>query len=461
MSSEQEFSLNSPFMTTNQSSTEDSLQALGKFLLDESSSFSAVNATETVQMAQPHATPGRASSPAKPQNDLLPKGESVQQRVAKVNAATIPLLEAAQPLLRALSEMPDEISDPEHADLLKSLLKSEITLFGVVCDEANIPWKKMAIARYCLCTALDEAAHATGWGLAAGWSQSNLLNHFEGDNDGGNKFFLLLGRLSVSPHEYADVLNILLRILSLGLEGRYSIVDEGDRQLTKIRQRLLILLQSTRDNVPTTLSPNGLIAQNEISKNHFFVPVRTMLLLGTLLVSATFIWCKYQLATTASGLEERIVALQRLKPVPTTPARLRLAVLLKEEIQKNLVSVDETQSQSKVIFNSDSMFQTGSAQVRPESIPVLQRVAKEVVRVKGRVVIVGHTDSVPIHKPDIPNNQILSEIRAKDVAQILIEQGVPASSVQIKGAGDSQPVSANNDLKGRAQNRRVEIFVTY
>lgn len=441
--------------------SDDSPQALGKFLLDDSGPYSLADRHEKPMPEPLRTTASHASTADKSRNEVLPKGESVQQRVAKVNASTMPLLEASQPLLRALSEMPDEILDARQADLLKRTLRSEINLFGVVCDETNIPWKKMAIVRYCLCTALDEAAHTTGWGLRVGWSQSNLLNHFEGDNDGGNKFFLLLGRLSVSPHEYADVLNVLLRVLGLGLEGRYSIMDEGERQLTKIRQRLLILIQSTRDTVPLTLSPNAGVNRDVVTKNALFIPVRIMLLLGLLAVSGTFIWCKSHLAAKAFSLEERITTLQRLKPTIIPAPRLRLSVLLKDEIQKRRVTVDESQTQSKVVFNSDSMFEAGSAQVRPENIPVLQRVAREVMRVKGQVVIIGHTDALPIHKPDIPDNQILSEKRARDVAQILIAQGIPAGAVQIKGAGDSQPVSDNSDPKGRALNRRVEIFVTY
>ncbi|MFJ3458572.1 type VI secretion system protein TssL, long form [Scandinavium goeteborgense] len=448
-------------MTASNAADEESLQALGKFLLDDSGSFTVDSSLGGHDPQPSPAARIQATRGEKPHIDILLKGESVQQRVAQVKASAMPLLEASQPLLRALSEMPEEIADATHADLLKRALKSEITLFGVVCDEADISWKKMAIVRYCLCTALDEAAHATGWGLSVGWSQSNLLNHFEGDNDGGNKFFLLLGRLSVSPHEYADVLNVLLRILSLGLEGRYSILDEGERQLTKIRQRLLILLQSTRDTVPGTLSPHGAASRDVVIKNHFFIPVRVMVLLGVLLVGGMFIWFKAHLGETSLDLEERSIALQRLKATHVVPERLRLAVLLKDEIQKHRVTVDETQSQSKVVLNSDSMFVTGSAQVLNDSIPVLRRVAREIIRVKGQVVIIGHTDAIPIHKPDIPNNQILSEKRATDVAQILITEGVPASTVQIRGAGDSQPVSGNNDLKGRALNRRVEIFVTY
>ncbi|MEB8681275.1 type IVB secretion system protein IcmH/DotU [Cronobacter malonaticus] len=222
-----------------------SLQALGKFLVDEQSgSF------------EPSAAFSDAFSSDKENTSALRynariKSESIQQRVAKVRAAQTPLLEAALPLLRALSEMPETIPAVRDVELLKDVLKHEITLFGVVCDEADIPWKKMAIVRYCLCTALDEAAHGTSWGLQSGWSQSNLLNHFEGDNDGGNKFFLLVGRLSASPHEFPDVLEIMLHILGLGFEGRYSIVEDGERQLTRIRQRLLTLIQSTPTETPT------------------------------------------------------------------------------------------------------------------------------------------------------------------------------------------------------------------
>ncbi|MFP2516964.1 type VI secretion system protein TssL, long form [Buttiauxella agrestis] len=442
-------------------SDEESLQALGRFLLEEQTPLAQTVNVERAASSLQSAGQQTSAPRKKIYHDDTLKSESVQQRVVKVNAAGIPLLEAAQPLLRALSDMPEEMSDTEDVAILKKMLKSEITLFGVVCDEANIAWKKMAIVRYCICTALDEAAHATSWGLTVGWSQSNLLNHFEGDNDGGNKFFLLVGRLSTTPHEYADVLNVLLRILGLGLEGRYSIIEEGDRQLTKIRQRLLTLLLSTQDTVPAVLSPHGLIARDAVKKGLFFVPVRTTMVAGLLLIAGTFMWCKYHLTVAEFALEQRMLALQHQHPKTTVAERLRLSVLLQNEIRQQLVTVDETQSESKVVFNSDSMFKTGSAEVRAESIPVLRRVAKEVLRVKGHVVVVGHTDSVPINKPDIPDNQTLSEKRATDVAQILIAEGVHASSVKIKGAGDSQPVSGNNDSKGRALNRRVEIFVTY
>lgn len=235
-------------------------QALGKFLLDDQAGY---DAPDNVAMANiDNVKTGNIGK-----NKNLLKSDGVQQRVLKVKAAENPLLEAVQPLLRVLSDMPGAMSSSEQPDVLKEILKNEINLFSVVCDEVEISWKKMAIVRYCICTALDEAALTTSWGAQWGWSQSNILNHFEGDNDGGNKFFLLVGRLSMNPHEYVDVLEILLRILGLGFEGRYSILEDGDRQLTKIRQRLLTIIQSTKDSMPAALSPHGQATRDKVKKS--------------------------------------------------------------------------------------------------------------------------------------------------------------------------------------------------
>lgn len=438
---------------------EQSLQALGKFLLDEHADPEPERSTRA-------PSSGDESFRAVPQtlfSDADLKGESIQQRVMRVNASGTPLLEACQPLLRALSEMPLAVADVAQVEVLKRTLSNEINVFTVICEELNIPWKKMTIARYCLCTALDEAAHASAWGISAGWARSNLLNHFEGDNDGGNKFFLLAGRLSMHPHEYGDVLDIMLRILALGFEGRYSIIEDGDRQLMKIRQRLLALLQNTQDKIAPELSPNGLPERAVVrQKWRIHVPVRATLLLAGLLTTSTFVWCKYHLLVKEHELISQMDAIARLEPAhPTAKARLRLAVLLKEEIDKKLLSVDENDKQSKVIFNGDSMFASGSAEVRPDRVATLNRVATEIRRVNGEVLIVGHTDTTPIHRPGIESNQVLSEKRAASVAEWLVKAGVPRANIRIEGVGETQPLQSNQDPTGRARNRRVEMFVTY
>lgn len=387
---------------------------------------------------------------------------SVQQRVAMVTASATPLLEAAQPLLRALSEMPEVIKSKEQVWLLKQALKNEVSLFSVVCDEADISWKKMAIVRYCLCTSLDEAAHGRPWGVESGWSQSNLLNHFEGDNDGGNKFFLLVGRLSMNPREYGDVLEILLRILGLGFEGRYSIIENGERQLTRIRQRLLTLLQSMRDSAPDQLSSHGLPLRTGKQRRRFYVPLRVSWLFAGILLAGSFIALKYFLMQPELRLQHHMQSLKRLPVAQVAPpVRLRLAVLLRNEIARKLVKVVETDKQSTVTFQGDTMFAVGGDSVLPRMRPVLQRVSDEIRRVKGKALVVGYTDSMPINKPGFPDNQVLSEKRAANIALFLKQSGIPASNIRFEGHGERDPLASNKTVEGRAQNRRVEIFVNY
>jgi len=436
---------------------ESSAQAQGKFLLDEQGDW--IQEPDTAKAGQSSAS---GADDKAFRNERVVKSESVQQRMLKVGKAENPLLEAAQPLLRALSDMPERIADLAHVEILKNKLKGEINLFSIVCDEVNIPWKKMAIVRYCLCTALDEAAHTAPWGLESGWSQSNLLNHFEGDNDGGNKFFLLIGRLSMNPNEFADALEVLLLILGLGFEGRYSIIEDGDRQLTKIRQRLLTLIQSTRNTTQPALSPHGLQPQGPARREKTIIPVRLTALCAGVLVASAFIWCKYWLSVRGDRITNDIYAMQNIK-VATMPVkmRLRLAVLLRNEIQQQLLSVDETQKQSKVVLKGDSLFLSGSTIVQPEMVKVIERVAREVRRVNGDIVIVGHTDSTPINRPGLPNNIVLSEKRAAEVARYFIAAGLPESKVKVEGVGNNKPLASDATPQGRAKNRRVEFFVTY
>jgi outer membrane protein OmpA-like peptidoglycan-associated protein len=46
------------------------------------------------------------------------------------------------------------------------------------------------------------------------------------------------------------------------------------------------------------------------------------------------------------------------------------------------------------------------------------------------------------------------------VRDYLIQQGVPASSIDVAGLGLSMPLADNSTADGRARNRRVEIVVS-
>ncbi|MDW8274719.1 MAG: OmpA family protein, partial [Chitinophagales bacterium] len=72
-----------------------------------------------------------------------------------------------------------------------------------------------------------------------------------------------------------------------------------------------------------------------------------------------------------------------------------------------------------------------------------------------KVEIGGHTDNTGSEE----NNRILSENRAKSVADYLISKGVPPARITFKGYASSRPVADNSTEQGRALNRRTELRV--
>lgn len=114
-----------------------------------------------------------------------------------------------------------------------------------------------------------------------------------------------------------------------------------------------------------------------------------------------------------------------------------------------------------VVFNTDGLFETGSAAVgNPDNLDgvirlVNARYASSAVQVRG------HTDSTGTAAA----NQTLSERRAATVKDYLSGHGVKASEITSVGLGSSQPLAlernpdGSDNLLGRRFNRRVEIVL--
>jgi outer membrane protein OmpA-like peptidoglycan-associated protein len=111
-------------------------------------------------------------------------------------------------------------------------------------------------------------------------------------------------------------------------------------------------------------------------------------------------------------------------------------------------------NQLKVNVPSDFSFDVGRAAIKPQMRPVLDQFAQGLDPTM-RVRIVGHTDSTG---SDAVNNPLSVE-RADSVRSYLAGRGVATTRIEISGEGSRQPVADNNTEAGRAQNRRVEIFL--
>ena len=102
-------------------------------------------------------------------------------------------------------------------------------------------------------------------------------------------------------------------------------------------------------------------------------------------------------------------------------------------------------------------FATGTAATNAGARESLSKFSGIVASYPGlRFNVEGHTDSVG----SVAMNNELSLKRAMAVRDYLIEQGVPASSIDVAGLGFSTPIGDNGTTEGRARNRRVEIVVS-
>jgi chemotaxis protein MotB len=137
---------------------------------------------------------------------------------------------------------------------------------------------------------------------------------------------------------------------------------------------------------------------------------------------------------------------------------------LKEQVQKQEVSIKDSKEALSLTFVDRILFEFGKASLTPEGEKILEKVGKAIKPITGKKIrVTGHTDNVPIH-PDytykFPTNWELSAARAATVVRYFEEKiGIDPKDMEAVGRSFYQPVTSNETKEGRAQNRRVEILI--
>lgn len=129
---------------------------------------------------------------------------------------------------------------------------------------------------------------------------------------------------------------------------------------------------------------------------------------------------------------------------------------LRERLQGTGVQVRREGDNIRLIMPGNITFETDSYNLRSSFYPVLDSVGLVLARYHDTTLrVTGHTDNTGSRQ----YNQNLSEKRAQSVADYLATREVARSRLYVEGLGFSQPIADNATPEGRAQNRRVELYV--
>jgi chemotaxis protein MotB len=187
-----------------------------------------------------------------------------------------------------------------------------------------------------------------------------------------------------------------------------------------------------------------------------------------------------------AGSMEKAFGVQRQTRVMESPKGIKMiakdfdqeliATRLKEEIGRELeeafekdlhdvrdqLDVGLEQDNLVIRMMGESTFDSGSADIKRETRPLLAKIGKIIAKANKDIVVAGHTDNVPVHRGHGPytSNLRLSSARAAAVAEFLLSNAdIDPTRLSTMGFGEHRPIADNSTSEGRQRNRRVEVIV--
>jgi chemotaxis protein MotB len=122
----------------------------------------------------------------------------------------------------------------------------------------------------------------------------------------------------------------------------------------------------------------------------------------------------------------------------------------------------------RFVFQSEILFDSGSAALRSDAYPELDSLASAIMDLEKQIPpdlawvlrVDGHTDVRPISSPQFPSNWELSSARAIAVVQYLVGKGVSPQHLVAAGFGAFQPLDPETTDDAYRRNRRIELKLT-
>ena len=163
----------------------------------------------------------------------------------------------------------------------------------------------------------------------------------------------------------------------------------------------------------------------------------------------------------AEEIDEMQQKLEEAKLVESEKLAERIEEAIEESQMEDMIQLDFTSQYVQLTLKGAILFDSGSASLKEDAMPIIERVALILERyAESEIEIEGHTDNVPIHTSRFANNSELSSARALSMFDYLVEHTtLEPAQIKHSGRGEYLPIADNSTPEGRAKNRRIEIKI--
>jgi len=194
-----------------------------------------------------------------------------------------------------------------------------------------------------------------------------------------------------------------------------------------------------------------------------FVYITLCLMMGVAFTSCkTMSQAEYQAMQQKAEQKEALA--RQLSELKTAYESMQQS--LKSEIEAQRVQLEQlSEREVKVTMPQDVLFPSASIVIDQSGRKVLDKVAASLKQAPDTSIrIVGHTDLLPITRPELKqrftDNWELSAARAAAVARVFIwGENINDDRIHVVGRSHAEPVADNRTTEGRTKNRRIEIFL--
>lgn len=124
------------------------------------------------------------------------------------------------------------------------------------------------------------------------------------------------------------------------------------------------------------------------------------------------------------------------------------------------IAVVESARGLVIRLEENAFFESGSAVVKPASLPSLSKIARTILPYADQIRIEGHTDNMFFPTNSYTSNWELSLDRAANIMRLFLgKYDFSPANISIAGYGDYRPIASNDSDEGRKKNRRVDIVL--